>query len=453
MSEQKKLKNKPISKWRQRIGYGVSDFACNLIWQMISLYLLFFYVDIMSLNASAVSIMFLITRIFDGISDLFVGYLIDHTHTRWGKSRPYFLLGAVPFSVFAFLCFSVPAFSSQGKLVYAYITYFGLSLSYTIVNVPMASILPSLTNDTNERTNLATSRKFFAFLGATVVSATALKLVSYFGQGNDAVGFKKLMIVFGFISCIVFIFTFFNVRELLDEKKDVSLKKVIYSLSQNQPWKVFAINILFMWTGYFLQTAALVYYYSSVVGSKSLSIQVATIMSVVPMIANFFVPFLSKRVGKRNFYSCSSMVQAIGIIIIIIGGMSHGIILFGAIISALGYGMKESIYFSMQADPVDYGEWKTGINTSGSLSAINGFLGKVAQAISGAVAGLLLSWGNYQPGAVNQPSKAITAIQLMYMYLPLILIILSVITMSFYKLDTNYATVKKELEKRLQAST
>lgn len=83
------LKRKGFMKWRQRIGYGVSDLACNLIWQMISLYLLYFYTDIMHLNAASISLMFVVTRFVDGATDLLVGYLIDHTNTRWGKSRPY----------------------------------------------------------------------------------------------------------------------------------------------------------------------------------------------------------------------------------------------------------------------------------------------------------------------------------------------------------------------------
>ena len=99
---EKKVK---IGLWRQRIGYGSSDFACNLIWQMISLYLLYFYTNVMHLNAGAVSIMFLVTKFIDGVSDLIVGYLIDKTNTRWGKSRPWILFGAIPFGVTAVLAF------------------------------------------------------------------------------------------------------------------------------------------------------------------------------------------------------------------------------------------------------------------------------------------------------------------------------------------------------------
>lgn len=440
----------PISKWHQRIGYGISDLACNLIWQMISLYLLFFYTDIMQLSAVAISIMFILTRFLDGISDLLVGYIIDHTNTRWGKSRPYFLFGAVPFALFAFLCFNVPNISDTGKLIYAYVTYFGLSVAYTLVNVPMASILPSLTKSTEERTALSTSRKFFGFLGATIVSSSALTLVHVFGQENQALGFKIVMGIFGVVGCLLLFATFFNVREnVIQTVEKVSLKKIITSLRENKPWIVFAVNILFMWTGYFLQMSALVYYYVVVIHDKGLSITVATIMSVVPMIANFAVPFLAKRLGKRNLFVSASIVQLVGLIIILLVNINYIGILIGAFVSATGYGIKESIYFSMQADPVDYGEWKTGTNVTGSLSAINGFLGKVAQAIAGGMAGALLAWGNYLPGRA-EGAQTISAIKLMYLYIPMIMIICSIVTMMFYNLDGMYPKIKQELESRYE---
>ena len=141
---EKKVK---IGLWRQRIGYGSSDFACNLIWQMISLYLLYFYTNVMHLNAGAVSVMFLVTKVIDGISDLIVGFLIDKTNTKWGKSRPWILFGAVPFGVAAVLAFSVPDIGQTGMLIYAYITYILLSTAYTVVNIPMASILPALSEE------------------------------------------------------------------------------------------------------------------------------------------------------------------------------------------------------------------------------------------------------------------------------------------------------------------
>ena len=436
--------------YRQRFGYGLGDFACNLIWQMISLYLLYFYTDVMKLNAASIGVMFIVCRIIDAVTDVLVGFAIDKTRTRWGKSRPWFLFGAVPFAVAALLAFSVPDISPDGKLVYAYVTYIFLSFMYTVVNIPLASILPTLTDDMNERTVLATWRKFFAFMGSTIVSATALYLVKMVGNGNEAVGFRVVMGIFGVAGCVCFLLTFALVREnnLSQTEKSATLKETIQSAAHNTPWKLFALNILFMWTGYFIQSSALVYYYKYYVGSTKMATMVATVMTMVPMVANLTVPFLAKRLGKRNLYSVSAGLQLAGLDVIFIGTVNTSVILAGAVISAAGYGCKESIYFSMQADPVDYGEWKTGIQATGTLSAINGFLGKVAQAAAGGISGLLLSWGAYDANAVHQTANALTAIKMMYIYIPALLIICSIITMSFYHLDKEFPQIQKELEER-----
>ncbi|MBR0377493.1 MAG: MFS transporter [Lachnospiraceae bacterium] len=436
--------------YRQRFGYGMGDFACNLIWQVISLYLLYFYTDVMKLDAAAIATMFVVCRVIDGITDVLVGFAIDKTKTRWGKSRPWFLFGAVPFAAAAFLAFSVPNISPSGKLGYAYTTYIFLSFMYTVVNIPLASILPALTDDMNERTVLATWRKFFAFMGSTIVSATALTLVQMVGQGNEALGFRVVMGIFGVVGCLCFFLTFALVREnnLQENAKQATLKETVASLAQNTPWKLFALNILFMWTGFFMQSSALVYYYKYYVGSTAMASLVATIMTMVPMAVNLTVPFLAKRLGKRNLYSTAAIVQLIGLLIIWIGNLQTNVIVVGAFISACGYGIKESIYFSMQADPVDYGEWKTGVQAAGTLSSVNGFLGKVAQAAAGGISGALLAWGAYDSAATVQSANSLLAIRAMYLYIPATLLVCSIITMSFYKLDKQFPQIQKELEER-----
>lgn len=436
--------------YKQRFGYGMGDFACNLIWQVISLYLLYFYTDVMGLSPASIAAMFIVCRIIDAITDVLVGFAIDKTKSRWGKSRPWFLFGAIPFAVSAFLAFSVPDVTPEGKLIYAYATYIFLSFMYTVVNIPLASILPAMTNDVNERTVLATWRKFFAFLGSTIVSATALTMVQLAGNGNEALGFRVVMGIFGIVGCICFFLTFALVREnnLLESESKATLKETALSLVHNTPWKLFALNILFMWGGYFLQSSALIYYYKYYIGSTALSSLVATIMTLIPMAANLTVPFLAKRFGKRNLYSSAAAVQLAGLVIILLADLNSRLILAGAVVSACGYGIKESIYFSMQADPVDYGEWKTGIQAAGTLSSINGFLGKVAQAIAGGISGLLLAWGAYRDGAAVQTANALLAIKAMYLYIPMILLVCSIVTMAFYKLDRLFPDIQKDLELR-----
>ena len=444
---EKKVK---IGLWRQRIGYGSSDFACNLIWQMISLYLLYFYTNVMHLNAGAVSIMFLVTKFIDGVSDLIVGYLIDKTNTRWGKSRPWILFGAIPFGVTAVLAFSVPDIGQTGMLIYAYVTYILLSTSYTIVNIPMASILPALSENPHERTVLASCRTFFSSVGSTVVSAFALTLVDKFGNGNEALGFRIVMIIFGVIGCLVFFFCFFNTKErVMVQQEKVSLKANISCLLHNGPWKLFALNIVWFFGGYVIQASAVIYYFTYVVQNTKMVQIVATITTLVPIVTNLLAPFLVKLTTKRNLMISGSVVHAGGLLIIFFGGTNVSVLIAGAVIAAAGYGLKGSMHFAMQPDPVDYGEWKSGVNTAGTLSAVNGFIGKVGMAIASSIGAALLQFGGFDASITVQTTTAQNYITSMYIWVPIVMNIATVITMLFYNLDKIYPQIIKELDERI----
>lgn len=419
---------------------------------MISLYLLYFYTNVMHLNAGAVSIMFLVTKFIDGVSDLIVGYLIDKTNTRWGKSRPWILFGAIPFGVTAVLAFSVPDIGQTGMLIYAYVTYILLSTSYTIVNIPMASILPALSENPHERTVLASCRTFFSSVGSTVVSAFALTFVDKFGNGNEALGFRIVMIIFGVIGCLVFFFCFFNTKErVMVQAEKVSLKANISCLLHNGPWKLFALNIVWFFGGYVIQASAVIYYFTYVVQNTSMVQIVATITTLVPIVTNLLAPFLVKLTSKRNLMIGGSVVHAGGLLIIFFGGTNVPVLIGGAVIAAAGYGLKGSMHFAMQPDPVDYGEWKNGVNTAGTLSAVNGFIGKVGMAIASSIGAALLQFGGFDAALSVQSATAQSYITTMYIWVPIVMNIATIITMMFYNLDKIYPQIIKELDERRAA--
>ncbi|HZH60466.1 MAG TPA: glycoside-pentoside-hexuronide (GPH):cation symporter [Metabacillus sp.] len=434
--------------WRQRLGYGVADFSCNLVWQMITLYLMFFYTDVMGLALVQVSLLFLITRFVDAITDTIMGVIIDKTNTRWGKSRPYFLLGAIPFGLLAVLAFYVPDIGPVGKLVYAYITYIGLSTAYTMVNIPLASILPSLTSDEQERTNLATVRIIFSFIGATAVSAITLPMVNMLGNGSQAQGFFWTMVIFAIVATVFFFVTFKNVEEKVKLRQEkVTVKQAFSSLKGNGYWYIFALNIIFMWGSHFFMQGALIYYFTYNVGRPELASVVASIGAFVPIIGTFATPFIAKKMYKKTLFMISSTVNLAGIVIMLFANINVTGLIIGAVIAALGFGLRQSIYFSMQADPVDYGEWKSGISAAGLMMSLNGFIGKVALAGAGALSGLFLSWGNYVPNQ-SQTASALLAIKMNYLIIPAGMVVVSMIIMSFYNLDKIFPKIRAELNER-----
>lgn len=166
--------------WLQRIGYGSGDLAQNLIYQTVCTYLLFFYTDIYGLEAGAAATMFLVVRLIDVIWDPLVGTFIDKHYPHWGKYRSYLVLAGLPLTGMAILCF-YNGFAPS--LIYAYVTYVGLSMLYTFINVPYGALNSSLTRDTNEITILTSTRMFMANVGGLCVSAGVPILVAILAMG------------------------------------------------------------------------------------------------------------------------------------------------------------------------------------------------------------------------------------------------------------------------------
>lgn len=167
--------------WLQRIGFGSGDLAQNLIYQTISMYLLFFYTDIFGLNAADASLMFLIVRLIDVLWDPLVGTFVDKHNPKYGKYRSYLVFAGVPLTGLAIACFwnGLAGSDYLTRLIYAYVTYVGMSMLYTLINVPYGALNSSLTRDTDEITILTSVRMFMANVGGLAVSAGIPIIVAY----------------------------------------------------------------------------------------------------------------------------------------------------------------------------------------------------------------------------------------------------------------------------------
>lgn len=125
--------------WFERIGYGFGDMSYNIIFQFVNAYLLFYYTDVGGIQPAVIATLFLVVRVLDAIFDPIMGLILDKTNTRWGKARPYLLWVAFPFALFTFLCFTTPHFGETGNMVYAYVTYILLGMSFSMQTIPVNS--------------------------------------------------------------------------------------------------------------------------------------------------------------------------------------------------------------------------------------------------------------------------------------------------------------------------
>ncbi|MEG2297903.1 MAG: MFS transporter, partial [Clostridium sp.] len=198
--------------WETRISYAGGDVACNVIFGMIGTLLTLFYTDYVGINPATVGMVMLVSRLFDGISDLIMGIIVERTNSRWGKSRPWILWMSVPYALSAVLLFSVPKSTALVQAIYLFVTYnFCTTICYTAINLPYGSLSAMMTRDSSERDMLSIVRMGLSPLGRIMAVTCTLPLVKLFGDNQAA--WVKTMSVWAVVALILLIICFWRCKE------------------------------------------------------------------------------------------------------------------------------------------------------------------------------------------------------------------------------------------------
>lgn len=437
-----------MGKWGKRIGYGIGDLGCNLVFSTMASYLMVFYTDVFGITAAAAGTMMLVTKFIDAMTDTGMGLIVDRTHTRWGQGRPYFLFGAVPFAVFTFLTFYIPNVGSTGKLVWAYVTYCLLCTAYTVVNIPLNTIVPRLTADIHERNCLVSTRMVCAMLGTAIVMSITAPLVEFFGKGNEAKGYLVTMTIYGVLAMLIFFLTFASTKEVVPSsvnKEKTSLKEDLKALT-GQSWIFFFVNLLYF-SLYVVRSTTVIYYFKyNLERTEWLTlVGLLGILSGLPML--LVLPSLEKRISKKKLMMISIIIYIAGDLLIYFGKSSAFCLLAGLVITGLGiYGIF-GVTFSIQPDVIDYSEYKKEASISGLIAAFQGFFVKGGMGVTSALIGYLLKAGGYVANA-QQTEKAMKYIEVSFIWIPIVLCVIIAIVMYFYKLDDLREEMNLALDER-----
>jgi len=435
-------------KLREKVAYGLGDFASSMFWKLFSMFLLFFYTDVFGISAAAVGTMFLVTRVWDAFNDPIMGLICDRTSTRWGKFRPYLLYVAFPFAIIGILTFSTPDFGMTGKLIYAYVTYTMMMMVYTAVNVPYASLMGVMTANTVERTSLASYRFLGAFSGGLFVTATAAWLIDYFGDGVDsAIGYQITVGIYAFLAAGLFILTFLGTRERLRPAiKTNKLKDDLRDIAKNAPWFIMlgaAISVLIFNS---LREGAMLYYFRYFIGSQevmflgevSWNALVSAYMSIW-LAANIVGVLLAKPVslwlGKKISFLTAMLLSAMfSFALFFLQPHQIELIFLLNIMIGITAGLVLPLIWSMYADIADFSEFRTGRRATGLIFSSSSMSQKFGWTIGGALSGWFLAAFGYQAG-VDQTDTALLGIRLMISVLAGLGALLAVVFIWFYKLD------------------
>ncbi|GLS83517.1 MFS transporter [Paraferrimonas haliotis] len=422
---------------KEKLGYACGDVASNIYWRVFDVFLFIFYTDVFGLPAAVVGTMMLVTRLIDAFSDPMMGALADRTQTRFGKFRPYLLWGVLPIAASGVLTFSSPELSDSGKVVWAYATYIFMMLSYTFINVPYGALLGVMTSDSQNRTTLTSFRFIGAFSGGSLVAYLTPELVQWFGQGNEAVGWRLTMVLYGVVAGALFVVTFLSTKErvLPMQSQPTPVMRDLKDLLKNKPWLIlFGLAMVVMITISLRASSGTFYikYYAQrpdLIGSFSLVYLLALGVGAA------LTPILTRYIDKRRLLAW--LMTGVALCCALFYWIDHDdieLMFIGQIAIGLMLGPKSPLVFSMYADTADFSEWKHKRRATAMVFSAAAFSQKLGGALAGAMIGWLLAYYGYQANLVQSDASQ-WAIVLLMSLIPALFAVIAVLIIIPYPLS------------------
>ncbi|MCR5777605.1 MAG: glycoside-pentoside-hexuronide (GPH):cation symporter [Lachnospiraceae bacterium] len=431
-------------------AYGLGNFASQLSWTMVSTYLAVFYTDVFGLTTGAVAVLFLVAKIWDGINDPMMGEIMEHTHTRWGRFRPYIVIGAPLLVIFTILTFTVPNFDNPHKLIYAYVTYIGLGMIYTMTNVPYQGLPAVMTTDGGKINRLMTSQLMGMVLGMIILNLGTLPLVNILGHGDMKTGYQYTAALFAILALPMFWYCASQCKEtvVVHKEHQVSIKDSMKLIMGNKNFMMVVLYTIANMTAMMGRIGVAVYYYMYVVKDYRFITIFMMMQMLVGAVIMPFSPKIIEKFGKKKVVYFSLIVQAAGLLMMAFGPKTNIPFIFVChIVYGLGYvaGPCGSI---MLCDSLDEMDLKTGVRTDGTAFSLNGLGSKIGTALGSALGVAVIGWFGYQAGGEITATVS-TGINVAVNIIPAVIFLLGIIPVAAYSMDeSKVAEIREQLKIR-----
>lgn len=403
----------------------------------------------MGVNAVTAGSIMAVSRIFDGVSDLVMGRIVDKTHSKWGKARPWLLRLCVPLAVCFVLMFSIPSgLAGKAQIAYMFLTYNMVStIFYTGMNVPYATLQGLMTTNQYERGLLGNIRNLLSTAGTMTVNTFVMKMCTAFGDGDQysqkgwTMTFVILAVLFVLLNLVTFYFCHERVVDIASdesEKKqqEASIIECLKSLVKNKYWLlmvVFLFSLYFMMSTFF---GSAYYFAQYILKDETVYSLTANALSAAQIVMLFCTPFIMKKFGKRNTGFFGMAIAAAAFILTGFAGDNVTMVVVANVLKGLGFGCIGATMFGMLQDAITYGSWLTGVQAMGMGNAASSFCMKVGSGIGTAALGWILGAGGFNTDPTS--SGALTALNIACIWIPLVTCVIGAVCMLLFDLDKHY---------------
>lgn len=441
-------------KFKERFAYGLGDAATGFAGVMVTSFALYYFTDVVGIAAGLLGTILMLSRVLDAITNLIMGYIIDLTDTRFGKTRPWIIISMIPMAISLILLFSIPTEWSQNAQVWAIIIGYNFYfLMYTVSNVPYGTLGTLITRDQNEKSNLNIARMLGYFGVMLLVSNVTVPMVNYFG--GDTRAWQTVAFIYGAVMVGMFIWTFLGTKERVKPTTEkasekVPLKTSIKYILTNKYWLIIFFTMIAGWTMLDVLMGINIYYAqyilqnNALVGPMSLTLTLALIFGLMT------VSFINRKIGRLNTIFLGMGILIVGSLLVLINNTSVPLIMVANAFRGFGFSTIMGNAYAMLADTIDYGEWKNGSRVEGLAYSGGTFSTTIGHGLGSAGIGWVLGFGGFISGGniTSQPDSVFTVINFLFIFMPVILGAIVVFMLRFYKLEDEYSQIIEDLSKQ-----
>lgn len=422
-------------KLPEKIGFALTNLGNIPIMTLLNTYLLIFYTDILGISPAVVSTIFLVSRMLDGISDPLLGFLIDRLpRTKFGKYRLMLILGSIVCCINYLLVWFAPVIVTEHKIVVIAISYILLGITFDLMDIPLNSLIPVLTQKDSERNVLSSIKGISYTIGPTILNVIAPLIIANHDQKLSG----YVILIVGTVITVLF-FTIVGALVVKERVIDSEVETVTTSkYSIKEAIKIFKItsvrtlflSMLFITAATNIFNGSLLYYLIYLMEEPRI-LSIASMLGLVgALIAGSLVPVLSTKYGKENIYVYALLLLSFSMIIMIGSQWLGWLILLGYFLLQFSLGFTNTLQYSISADNVDKIKQSYGFESAALIASLNSLIMKFAMAMGGAIPGFVLSYSGYIANQ-KQTSSAGLGIVVTTFVIPFALYLLTLIVFKY----------------------